>query len=310
MKIKTIAAILISSSLSLFANDLDTSAVSETLTQEQAQAMVSNYVDSVNNSFDYQTGEITINGDLATINIPSGFKFLNGEDSETVLTTLWGNPPSEASDKSLGMIVPDDFNPFKDSTFSINITYSEEGFVEDDDAADIDYDDLLEELQTEAQEANKERVKLGYGTVEIVGWAASPYYDQANKKLHWAKEIKFDDSEVNTLNYNIRILGRKGYLQLNAIGGMNVLDMVNANIDPIIRSVDFNPGNQYADFDSNIDEVAAYGIGGLIAGKALLKAGLLAKFGVLLAKFWKVIVFGVIGIGAVFKKFFTKSSKE
>lgn len=310
MKIKTLAVTMLLATANLFANDADSLSTNDTITQEQAQLLISNYVDSITNSFNYQTGEVLINTDLATINVPAGFKYLNGEDSETVLTTLWGNPPSEGADKSLGMIVPDNFDPYSDSTFSINITYSEEGYVEDDDAADIDYDELLEELQASAREANKERVKLGYGTVEIVGWAAAPYYDHENKKLHWAKEIKFDGAEENTLNYNIRILGRKGYLQLNAIGGMSVLNRVNDNINPILSSVDFNPGNQYADFDSSIDEVAAYGIGGLIAGKALLKAGLLAKLGILLAKFWKFILLGVVGIGAAVKKLFFKGSEE
>ena len=50
--------------------------------------------------------------------------------------------------------------------------------------------------------------------------------------------------------------------------------------------VEFDDGNRYSDFNPDIDTVAAYGIGGLIAGKLAAKAGIFA----LLAKGGKFIV--------------------
>ena len=47
----------------------------------------------------------------------------------------------------------------------------------------------------------------------------------------------------------------------------------------------FTVGNTYEDFDSSIDTVAAVGIGGLVAGKVLSKAGLLAVALIFLKKF-------------------------
>jgi len=91
---------------------------------------------------------------------------------------------------------------------------------------------------------------------------------------------------------------------MNVIGEMPVLPMVNANMDNILPSVNFTEGNRYADFNPDIDKVAAYGIGGLIAGKVLLKAGILAKIGLVLAKFWKLIAIGVIGFFAGVRKLF------
>lgn len=58
-------------------------------------------------------------------------------------------------------------------------------------------------------------------------------------------------------------------------------------------------------FQQDVDKIAAYGIGGLIAGKILSKAGIF----VILAKFWKVITLAVVGVLAAFrKKFFTAKS--
>ena len=309
MKLILSSLVFIGLHLKSYALENDSLVLSENFIEEQIQYF-NHYSDSVENTFTYTTGKINLKGDFASINVPEGFKFLNGDDSERILTDLWGNPPSEKGYESLGMIVPDNFSPFKDSIFSINITYSNEGYIEDDDAKDLDYDELLSQMQEDCKNSNAERVKLGYPTINLIGWASTPFYDEVNKKLHWAKEFKFGDDDENTLNYNIRILGRKGYLELNAIGEMSVLNDVKNNIDPILNSVNFTSGNTYSDFDPDIDEVAAYGIGGLIAGKLLMKAGILAKLGVLLAKFWKVIVFGVIGIGAVAAKFFKKGNSK
>ena len=260
-------------------------------------------IDSINNSFTYQRGEITLGDGLAIINVPEGFKFLDSEQSKRVLTDLWGNPPSEP----IGLLFPDDMTPMHDNfTYAVEIEYAEEGYIEDEDAEDLDYDDLLEEMQEDAKAGNPERTELGYPTIELVGWASQPYYDQENKKLHWAKELKFEDYDVNTLNYNIRVLGRKGYLNLNAIGDITMLDAFNKDRDNILQSVEFTPGNRYSDFNPDIDKVAAYGIGGLIAGKILAKAGFFA----LVLKFWKFIAIGAVALFGGFRKKLFGGKKE
>lgn len=252
-------------------------------------------LDSINNSYTFKTGKIALQGDLATLNVPKGFKYLDSEQSEQLMTELWGNPP----EPSLGMLFPEDISVIGDDfTFAIEITYSEDGYIDDEDAEDIDYDELLEEMQESATNENSDREALGYLPIDVVGWAAEPFYDHDTKKLHWAKEIKFGDSEMNTLNYNIRILGRKGYLNLNAISEMDKLPLVQENIDKVISSTEFNNGSRYSDFNPDIDEVAAYGIGGLIAGKVLAKVGFFAA----LLKFWKVIAIGIAAAFGTFRK--------
>ncbi|MEL6639168.1 MAG: DUF2167 domain-containing protein [Bacteroidota bacterium] len=304
MKLKVL--LLISSLVftQAYGNDSDSLQISPEITEAEYQLLVQQYLDSIENTLTYETGRVELNNGMATIEVPAGFKYLNGEDSEMILTDIWGNPPSEAADRSMGMIVPENTSPLQDSSYSINITYSEEGYIEDDDAKSIDYHELLETMQEESRSSNEERERLGYPTVELVGWASPPYYDAAEKKLHWAKELKFGESPQNTLNYNIRILGRKGYLQLNAIGEMYVLEDVQRHINPILSSVNFKEGHRYADFNPDLDQVAAYGIGGLIAGKVLMKAGFFAKIGLVLAKFWKIIALGVIGLFAGIRKMF------
>jgi uncharacterized membrane-anchored protein len=64
---------------------------------------------------------------------------------------------------------------------------------------------------------------------------------------------------------------------------------INDRVPEILRMVDFQPGNSYADFDPKIDKVAEYGLGALIAGGALAGAAKLGLFG-LLAKYFLVVL--------------------
>lgn len=252
------------------------------------------------------TGKINLGKGIAQLNIPAGFKYLNPTQSNYVLADLWGNPPSETE----GMIFPADADAYYPATWAIEITYEEDGHVKDDDAKDIDYDDLLEDMQKQTSESNPQRKEAGYPSIELLGWASPPYYDEATKKLHWAKRLQFENDSSETLNYNIRILGREGVLVLNAIGGMDHLEEIKANVDAILASVDFTEGNRYEDFDESTDKLAAYGVGGLIAGGILAKTGLLAKIGLIFAKFAKVLIVGGIAAGGFIYRLVTGKKKE
>jgi uncharacterized membrane-anchored protein len=255
------------------------------------------YVDSIEHSLKYEHGLIKLSNGVAELQVPTGFKYLNAEQAKHVLVDLWGNPPSEGG--SLGMIIPENQGVMDSAGYAFNIEYEEMGYVEDDDADDIDYDELADELRKDFIISNKERVAQGYDSLTFVGWASDPFYDEEKKILHWAKEIRFASQGVNTLNYNIRILGRKGVLVINAIATMREIHDVKMNIDKMTAMAQFTAGNKYSDFDSNTDQVAAWTIGGLVAGKMLAKAG----FFVVLLKFWKIIAVAVAGFfGLIWKR--------
>lgn len=252
-------------------------------------------IDSIEKTFHYEHGKISLKNGIGTINIPKGFKYLDATQAEKVLVDLWGNPKSK--NISLGLILPENIGVLSQNSYVFNIQYDEIGYVDDKDAEDINYDDLLEQIKKETIEENKLRQKEGFETINIVGWASKPFYDKDRKILHWAKEIKFGNSPINTLNYNIRILGRKGVLVLNAIATENELPLVQRDISKVLDIVKFNDGFKYEDFDASIDEVAAWTIGGLVAGKILTKVGIFA----IIAKFGKLIFLGILGLFGTFK---------
>lgn len=258
---------------------------------------------SIWDSLDRQQGEVLLENAGAKLNIPSDFYFLNSKDSATVLEEVWGNPPGG---QTLGMLFPSHLTPFDSGSWAVTIDYEEDGYVSDKDAKDIDYSELLDAMQADTREASQYRTEQGYPGIELVGWAAQPFYDETSNKLHWAKEIRFDDRELNTLNYNIRVLGRKGVLVLNFIAGMDQKSLIESQLDSVLNIASFDQGAQYGDFNPDIDEVAAYGIGALVAGKVIAKTGLFAAALIFFKKFGVVII---LGLGALAKTLWGRRKK-
>ncbi len=215
---------------------------------------------------------------------------------------MWGNPPD---DSVLGLIVPRSPGLTADDSWAVVVTYSDDGYVSDDDAAKIDYSELLTTMQDEIREANPERQKAGYGTLDLVGWAVPPRYDASSKKLHWARELSFNGEPAHVLNYDIRVLGRHGYLSLNAVSGMSEVAMVREGMDRLLPLTEFDQGARYADHNPSTDKVAAYGVATLIGGGLAAKAGLFAKIGLVLAKFWKLALIGLLFLGGAVRKLFS-----
>ena len=254
-------------------------------------------------------GKVEIHSGLATVNVSPKFNFLESKDAETVVTKLWGNPPGN---KPIGLLYPANEGLFGSNTWAVIFHYEEDGHVKDDDANSIDYQKMLVDMKEGVKEANKARVKEGYPTVEIIGWASQPRYDAESHKLYWAKEVKFGDTDENTLNYNLRLLGRKGVLILNVVAPMSRLADVESAAPEILSMVDFNAGERYADFKPGTDKMATYGIAALVAGGVAAKMGLFKGLLVALLAAKKFIVIAFIALGGFIKKLFTgrKSNSE
>ncbi|QHJ09144.1 DUF2167 domain-containing protein [Hymenobacter busanensis] len=273
-------------------------------------------VDSLNASFRYQTGTIKLGKDLGSLSVPKDMRFLDAEQSKRVLTKIWGNPETAAEDVQ-GMLFPLDKGPVSENNWAFVVSYEPMGYVKDDDAEDINYDDLLKDMQEEIREGNAARREAGYAGMELLGWAVPPHYDKATHALHWAKKLQFDNNAAPTLNYDVRLLGRKGVLSLNAVADPIQLGLVESQIPAVVKGTDFAQGLRYADFDPKLDEVAAYSIGGLVAGKVLAKVGALAviaKFGkailLVLLKGWKFILLALGAGWSFIRRFFTGRGKE
>jgi len=278
--------------------------------QEQLESLIKEMKEreEMVSKLNFQQGEIKLKDGLATLKASANFRYLDPDQSETVLVKLWSNPPSK--EKPLGMLFPVEISPADPESWGVVITYLEDGYVKDDEAASINYNDLLKEMQEGTREESEERVKQGYDAFELIGWAAPPRYDQAAHKLYWAKELSVVGASEHTLNYDIRAMGRRGVLSLNAIASMSQLQMIEKDMQQVLSLVEFNEGHRYGDYVAGMDKVAAYGIGALIAGKLAAKAGLFKLLLIFAAKFWKLLVIAALAVGAFVKKLISGRKKE
>ena len=199
------------------------------------------------------------------------------------------------------MLIPTAASPLSPEGWGIVIEYEEEGFVNDNDAATMDYTKLLKQMQDWTAAANEERRNEGFEPVTLVGWAEPPSYDRAAHKMYWAKELAFGTNGEHTLNYSIRVLGRRGVLVLNAVADMNQLPAIRRETRDVLAAVDFNEGHRYTDYLPGTDKAAAYGVTGLIVGATAAKAGWFKLLIAGLLAFKKAVVVGFVALVAAIK---------
>ena len=290
---------LVARTFTILALLLSNLAFSQTTTEDEGEYLTA---EEFYQSLNPTKGTITLPGGKVAMQLGDEFEYLNPENAETLLVDGWGNPPGN---KSLGMIIPAGVNPLTQEGWGVIITYNADGYVSDADADDIDYNDLLKDMQKETESYNKQRIEMVYSAMHLVGWAESPTYDKSTHKFYWAKELATSGTDENALNYNIRVLGRKGVLVLNAVAGMNQIQEVKTTMPSLLAVTDFTKGNRYEDFNSATDHVAEYGLAALVAGGVASKLGFFAKIGAFLFAFKKFIIIGVIAIGALIGRIFS-----
>lgn len=253
----------------------------------------------------YQSGEIKMAGGKAVLKLGEDFRYLDAANARKVLVDIWRNPPDSGT--TSGMIVPKDVNFLSNESWVAVLDWKDDGFVKDGEFDTTNFNDMLKGLRESQHEASEERVKQNYPAMELVGWAQPPHYDKGTHKLYWAKQ--FDVSgDSDQLNYDIRVLGRAGTMEVSIMATMPQLKDIEAKAPAILAMVDFTEGNRYADYKSG-DKVASYGIAALIAGGVLLKSGFFKVALIFLLKFWKLFAIGAVAVASAAKKLFTGRSK-
>jgi uncharacterized membrane-anchored protein len=253
----------------------------------------------------YQTGTIVLPNKVATLHLGEKYRYLDPTETNKLLMA-WGN---ESDTSTQGTIIPTDVDPWSDSGWAVILTYDDDGHIDDSDAAEIDYDDMLKDMKEGTEDHNGERKKAGFEPVHLIGWAEKPRYDASAKKLYWAKELSFEGTAGNTLNYDVRVLGREGVLSMNAVAGMDRLEQIRGDMRPLAEVAEFNEGYRYGEFNAKTDRVAEYGLAALIVAGVGAKLGLFAKLGVFLLAMKKFIIIGFVALGAFIKKLFGKKDE-
>jgi uncharacterized membrane-anchored protein len=251
------------------------------------------------------TGDVAIPAADAVLHLGKAYYYLPPDEAKRVIVDGWKNPPAVA-EGVLGLVLPAG-KTFLDDTWGAVITWNPMGYVTDDDARTADYGKILTEMQSGEEEINADRRKEGYPAQHLVGWAQPPSYDAATHSVVWAQDVAFEGQSVDSLNYDVRLLGRKGVLSLNMLDSMAKLPQTREAAAAFARSAEFKPGARYADYKSG-DTKAGIGIAGLVAaGVGVVvakKLGLLMVILLFAKKFLVIIVAAFAALGARFRKLF------
>ncbi len=234
-------------------------------------------------------------GTIAEIKIPEGYRF-TGQDGAMKWSELNENIPSNAD---MGVLMPKNM-----SGWFIIFTYQDSGHIADDEKGELDAAAILETLRQGNNAANEERRRRGWAPLDLVGWQVPPAYEDATHHLVWALRVSSEGQE--SINYNTRILGRTGVMSANLIVGPDKFEGAIAPSKQLLADYQYTAGSKYSEWRTG-DKIAQYGLTGLITGGlvvAAAKTGLLAKLGVMIAKFAKPIIIGIIALGAGIAKFF------
>jgi len=277
-------------------------------TDEQARAEAEAKDKAIESTLHPKTGAVTIPVAHVTLQLGNSYYYLPADEAKRVLTEGWGNSPDQVANV-LGMVFPAG-KTFHDETWGAVIEYEDTGHVSDKDAASQDYNSVLTDMKSSEEESNKAAKEQGYPGSHIVGWAQAPTYDASTRTLIWARNIKFDGAQGNTLNYDVRTLGRTGVLSLNMVDSMDNLPDVRLAAKGLGSTIKFDSGSSYGDFNPSTDKLADYGLAGLVAAGAGLvvakKAGLLAILVIFAKKAIALIIAAFVAAAAWFKRKFRR----
>jgi uncharacterized membrane-anchored protein len=241
-------------------------------------------------------------GDIAEIKIPAGYRF-TGKDGTKTFLEMTGNPPSG---DELGTIIPESKSDDDKEFWFVIFEFQDTGYVKDDDHDKLDPDALLKTIRDNTEESNKERLQRGWLAYHVRKWNKPPFYDTQTKNLTWAMEGYSTDQgkEEVSVNYSVRILGRRGTMNVDLVLAPSLVDTVVPKFAKLLTGFSYLRGSAYADFRAG-DKVAEYGLATLVAGGATAIA---AKTG-LLAKLWKLIVVGFAALVGMLKRWWNSLKK-
>lgn len=236
-------------------------------------------------------------GSEAELDLDAGYLFADGDDTRIIMESM-GNV---STNREVGLVAPNS----ADETWFLVFEYEPVGYVEDSDQEEIDADALFDQMYEATEASNAIRRERGFSPLHLERWVEEPHYDEASHNLVWATLAK-DDVGEQYANYNMRVLGRRGYTSVTLVADPAELESLKPEMARLMSDFSYKTGSRYADFTQG-DKLAGYGLTALIAGgagAAAAKLGLFATLDKFFAKMWKLLVLVVIGLLSGIKRFF------
>ena len=155
-----------------------------------------------NTNWEYGPGQVDIGKNLAHLNLSEDFAFADDHDTKMIME-MSGN---SVSGNEIGMVIPSGYL----QDWFVILEYEGLGYIRDGEACTLNADTLLKSIINGTEEANKIRASKGFSPIYVIGWDEKPHYDPISHNLVWSILCEFEGERI--INYNTRLLGRKGYI--------------------------------------------------------------------------------------------------
>lgn len=239
--------------------------------------------------------------DQGTLDLPEGYLFIPASEATEVMRIM-GN---KMGPELVGIIISRE----QGLSWFITVQYSKLGYISDDDASNLNADELLNTIRKITEKSNEDRITKGFPPLSIERWIKAPAYNAASHQLAWSV-LANSGKPDSVINYNALALGREGAFAFILVSPSSKIETVKNNEETIMAAIHYNEGKRYEDFIKGTDQVAAYGLAALITGVVAKKLGLIALAGVFLAKIWKMLAVAAVLFASKFKKLFKKDDSS
>lgn len=237
---------------------------------------------------------VDIGNNLATLEFGEAYTFTGAEETQTIMEAM-GNI---VDGTEVGLILP---NADTENWFLV-FEYDDAGYIPDDEKDELDADAILGSIREGTEASNEYRIEQGFSPIEVLGWYNEPFYDGSTNNLTWsvlaASEEEYGTTE--SVNHNIRILGRGGYMSVVLVADPADLERLIPEAKMLLSGFSYKSGNKYAEYVQG-DKLAGYGLTALVAGgagAAAVKSGFLK---VIMKNIKLVLVAAVAFLGVVWK---------
>lgn len=232
--------------------------------------------------------------------VPEDMVYLNKEDTIKMEQQVGEIPTMN----EIGSVLPKD----EAKQWLLYMEYEETGHISDDEQNDIDAGELLQSYKDGTEEANEQREPEDQ--FHVIGWNVEPTYDASTHELEYSMLLETAQKE-KFLNYKLQVLTRTGFVSFILVTDQEHLAKDKETLRAsILKNFTVKEGHRYNDFDEKTDEVAEYGLTGLILGglglAAAKKLGFLALILAFAKKGWVLIVVLLGALAKYGKRLFGK----
>lgn len=239
-------------------------------------------------------------GKVAELKLPEGFLFVGADG----LDRFYELTRNSKSGNEVGVVL-------SPKEWMLFLSYSDIGYVKDNDRDQLDGTKLLQSLQEGQDSDNEERKKRGWDQMKVVNWATAPHYDPKTNNLKWAINLASsrDNFKEVWINESVRILGRGGVMNATLVTEPAVFKDSETEAEQLLAgNFSYLAGEKYAEFKAG-DKMAEYGLAALVlggAGAVAVKTGFFAAIASFFGKMWKALVLVVIAGASAVGKFWNK----